>query len=259
MVLLLDGTEGLGIAGNKLMAAHLYSAFWTKMVWFQRRFGASEIVLKPLRLAFAPLILQCLRRHAFQWEGEELQCFYHRYNMTWAGERAAEIPIAKKFLDAAAGKTVLEVGNVLPHYFATNHTIVDKFEVAPGVINQDILDYRPETQFDLILSISTFEHIGFDDDSEGGSGKKIVNGVKHCRSLLSPAGRLVLTVPLGYNPELDGLIRTNDWEAAAGRYLYRTGFTQWQECDQSTAFTHPYRSRFPYGNAIMIAEFLRLV
>lgn len=216
------------------------------------------MLLKPIRRTFAPVILPCLKRRTFRWEGQDLACFYHAYNMTWVGERAAEIPIAKNFLDGANGKSVLEIGNVLSHYFPVTHTVVDKFEVAPKVINQDVLDFRPETHFDLILSISTFEHIGFDDDSVSGSGEKIIRAVNHCRSLLTATGRLVLTIPLGYNPDLDDLIASNQWGAEPGRFLYRTGFTQWQECDHLTAVAHPYRCKFPYANSLMIAEFRRL-
>ena len=35
------------------------------------------------------------------------------------------------------------------------HTVVDKYETAPGVLNRDILDVEDAAGFDLVVSIST--------------------------------------------------------------------------------------------------------
>lgn len=239
------------------MAAHLYSAFWTKTIWFVKRFGVSELLLKPLRTILAPLIIPFIKQKPFTWKTKSLLPFIHKYNMTWAGERAVEIPIAMNYLSTTSPAKTLEVGNVLQHYSPVTHTIVDKFEHAAGVTNVDILDFQSGRKYDLIISISTFEHIGFDDDSTGGSGQKIQNAINHCRDLLSDNGVLVITVPMGYNPELDAIIRANQWSASSRHFLYRTGYTEWEETDEKTAFLHPYRCRFPYANAIMVAEFNR--
>jgi SAM-dependent methyltransferase len=237
------------------MSAHLYAGLAGRIRWFARRFGWSEIVFKPFRLIFAPFILPLLKPGPFVWRDEKLTCFFARYNMTWAGERMVEIPIGKRLLEQYEGRRVLEVGHVLGHYFPPAHTILDKFEVAPGVLNLDIIDYRPAEKFDLILSISTFEHIGFDDESEGGSGPKILACVQHCRSLLAPEGRLILTFPTGYNPELDEMLRTGALGAARIDCLKRTGRREWAPCTMDEAFHYPYRSQFPYGNALVVAEF----
>ena len=97
------------------MGSHLYKSRLGKVAWFVRRFGAAELFLKPLRCAFAPLIIPRLARAEFVFEGKSLPLFYHRYNMTWANERAVEVPVAGEFLRRFAGKRVLEVGNVTPH------------------------------------------------------------------------------------------------------------------------------------------------
>ena len=182
------------------MGSHLYNSGIGKVAWFVRRFGAGELFLKPLRCVFAPLIIPRLAKAEFTFEGKSLPLFYHRYNMTWATERAVEVPVAGEFLRRFAGKSVLEVGNVTPHYLDTGHTILDKFESGPGIINEDIADFAPGERFDLILSVSTFEHIGFDDEADGDSGEKIAQAIATCRSLLAADGQLVLTLPLGYNP-----------------------------------------------------------
>lgn len=170
-----------------------------------------------------------------------------------------EIPIARVFLERFAGKSIIEVGNVMQHYGPISHQVIDKYEVSPGVQNMDVLDFRPSTKIDLLLSISTFEHIGFDDDNAQSSGQKILDAVRHCRSILSENGTLVITVPLGYNPDLDQLIQTGALEASSISFLRRVGFSNWEETDLVTAYLHPYRFRFPYANSLAVIEFSALV
>jgi hypothetical protein len=94
------------------MKAHLYNARLGKVRWFVARFGWREVFMKPLRTAAAPWILPRLPKRTFEFDGERLELFYHRYNMTWASERCVEIPIAMSYLEQGAGGAVLEVGNV---------------------------------------------------------------------------------------------------------------------------------------------------
>ncbi|MFQ3169694.1 MAG: hypothetical protein ACI8QI_002271 [Limisphaerales bacterium] len=237
------------------MGSHLYNSGIGKVAWFVRRFGAGELFLKPLRCVFAPLIIPRLAKAEFTFEGKSLPLFYHRYNMTWANERAVEVPVAGEFLRRFAGKSVLEVGNVTPHYLDTGHTILDKFESGPGIINEDIADFAPSERFDLILSVSTFEHIGFDDEADGDSGKKISQAIATCRGLLAVGGQLVLTLPLGYNPALDRMIADGQLGSDRATFLKRTGRLAWQAVDADTALASEYGRPFPYANAVMIAQF----
>ena len=48
-------------------------------------------------------------------------------------------------------------------YYKFEHDIVDKYEKKKGIINQDIVDYKPDKKYDLIISISTLEHVGWDE------------------------------------------------------------------------------------------------
>ena len=237
------------------MGSHLYNSGIGKVAWFVRRFGAGELFLKPLRCVFAPLIIPRLAKAEFTFEGKSLPLFYHRYNMTWATERAVEVPVAGEFLRRFAGKSVLEVGNVTPHYLDTGHTILDKFESGPGIINEDIADFAPSERFDLILSVSTFEHIGFDDEADGDSGKKISQAIATCRGLLAVGGQLVLTLPLGYNPALDRMIADGQLGSDRATFLKRTGRLAWQTVDAEAALASEYGRPFPYANAVMIAQF----
>jgi SAM-dependent methyltransferase len=240
---------------HAVMKKHLYNSGFGKVKWFIDRFGAREVFLKPMRIAFAPLIIPRLPRRIFEFEGRKLEYFYHRYNMTWASERCIEVPIARDYLSRFAGRAALEVGNVLSHYGPVTHEVLDKFEKGPCVINEDIVTFAPGKAYDLILSVSTFEHIGFDDEAAEPSGEKIRAALGACRRLLKPDGLLVITVPIGYNPHLDALIRTGGLGARREIFFKRTGQLEWRSVDRNEALACRFKSPFPYANAILLAEF----
>ena len=237
------------------MASHLYNSRLGKVAWFVRRFGAVELLKKPLRCAFAPFIIPRLAKREFVFGDKSLPLFYHGYNMTWANERAVEVPIGRDYLSCADGGRVLEVGNVLSHYGKITHTVLDKFEQGEGIINEDILNFVATEKFDLIVSISTFEHIGFDDDMDDDSGVKILHAIDASRKLLAENGRLVLTLPIGYNPSLDRLILGGTLKSIRSFFICRIGPLKWETTTIEKALACRYGSPFPYANAIMIAEF----
>ena len=237
------------------MASHLYNSSFGKVIWFVRRFGIFELFLKPIRYIFAPFIIPRLDNSKFTFDDRLISLFYHAYNMTWANERSVEIPIILDFMSHYESKSVLEIGNVLSHYGDVNHTILDKYERGNGIINEDILDFVATEKFELIVSISTFEHFGFDDDMDGDSGVKILNAIDASLKLLALNGRLVLTVPLGYNPSLAQLITDNKLKCNRSFFICRIGPLKWETTTIEKALAYRYGRPFPYANAIMIAEF----
>jgi hypothetical protein len=249
------GDDRLAFGTLLRMKAHLYNSRWGKVRWFIQRFGAAELVKKPLRTFCAPLLIPRLPRRTFAFAGAELPYFYHPYNMTWACERCLEVPLGRHYLERFVGRKILEVGHVLGHYGPVQHDVLDKFERAHGVHNEDIITFTPKYRYDLILSLSTFEHIGFDDESEGSSAEKIIEAISACRRLLSPEGLLFLTVPVGYNPALDSLIRSGQWPATRAWFYRRRTFAVWEEAERRDALACRYKTPFPYANAIVAAEF----
>jgi len=141
----------------------------------------------------------------FSFRGEKFRYFYSLYNNTWKNERAVEVPIIRRMVEQYEGRKILEIGNVLQHYCTVNHTILDKYETGKGVINEDIISFHPGEKYDLIISISTFEHVGYDEDIKDSS--KILHSMDNLRNLLSDKGMAVLTFPLGYNPFLDRFLK----------------------------------------------------
>jgi len=228
-----------------------------KIRWFVKRFGYSELFLKPIRQVFAPLIISHLKNKRFYFDEIEYNYLYHKYNTTWANERCVEVPIVFKdlacsWMDNKKIK-ILEVGNVLSHYVEADWDIIDKYEKGERVINSDAVDFKKKNYYDLIVSISTFEHIGYDEKSNKGSKEKIIEAIETMKKNLSKEGRLIITVPISYNPAIDEIIK----EGFCGfdmKFMKRER-NGWEETTREEALKHKYNSIFPYANAVMIGYY----
>lgn len=164
--------------------------------------------------------------------GERYPLLHRLHGLTWTTERAVEVPVAQRALERHRGKRILEVGNVLSHYMPVAHEIVDKYERAPGVRNIDVLDLPPQPSYDLILTISTLEHVGRDEEPR--EPERAIRALEHLRRMLAPGGALLATVPAGYNPALDRALPGSGVELSA----MRRG--PWREVDPAEAFECPY-------------------
>ena len=192
-------------------------------------------------------------RKTFRFGSRRLGYFIHPYNTTWKNERAVEIPIVKTYLKGHRDPSVLEFGNVWGRYFKHQHDVIDKYEQWPGVINQDIVDFRPSRTYDLVFSISTLEHVGWDEDQR--DPLKTVVALQRLYDAVAPGGTLLVTFEVGYNPFLDYLLdvgripfdqrhclkrvsRWNDWEPGT-----------WEEI-RHMKYGQPYNS----ANGLVILE-----
>lgn len=164
--------------------------------------------IKPIKYLIAFLIYLYYKifrsSKRFVFRGKAHPYFYHMYNFTFLAERAVEIPIFWEQVKKYQGKEILEVGNVLSHYFPVEHDIVDKYEKEPGVINQDIVDFKPGKKYDLIVAISTLEHVGWDERPR--KHKKFVRALENLKKLQTKRGKIMMSLPLGYNPHVDILL-----------------------------------------------------
>jgi len=233
---------------------HLYNTTLTKARWSLKRFGFWHLVSKPIRTVLAPIIIRSLGKSSFTFGGETYNYFYNRYNITWANERCVEVPIVKTFIDSSEKDGVLEVGNVLSHYYSPFWDILDKFERGRGVINEDIVDFKPNKRYGLIVSISTLEHVGYDDNS-GDSKNKIIAAVNNLKSnCLKKDGKFVMTAPIGYNPNMDEIIKENRLDIKQ-RFMKKIDRKTWLEVSKKDALVCNYGKPFLYANAIMIGEY----
>jgi SAM-dependent methyltransferase len=184
-------------------------------------------------------------------EGKTYPYLYRRYNLTCQNERAVEIPIFQEIVGKYPSDQVLEVGNVLAHYMPVHHTVVDKYEKAPGVLNQDVVDYQPGRTFDLIIAISTLEHVGWDEPTH--DPEKLLPALANLRRLLSPQGKLMVSMPVGYNPTVDRLAQAPDALFAQVGYLKRmTRDNIWKEVAFKDVAAEKYNSRIPTATAVMV-------
>lgn len=173
----------------------------------------------------------------------------HLHNRTWRNERAVEVPLAVAFLERQEGP-VLELGNVLGNYGRAGHVVVDKYEVQPGVVNVDVIDYSPPDRFGAIVAVSTLEHVGWDEEAR--DPEKIPLAVRHLRHLLAPTGRIFLTCPLSHNPHLDAMIAADGLGADQQAFLLGDR-SRWTQVEQTKAFAQARMGRYG-GTALWVAE-----
>ena len=212
---------------------------------FTRARATLRTCSRPVRFAWHACRLA---NATFTFEGRTYQYLLHPYNETWGNERAVEVPVVLDAVRRSSGR-VLEVGNVLSHYVSVSHPVVDKYERAPGVLNQDIESFHGGP-FDLIVTISTLEHVGW-NRREGSVPERLSAVLDHLRVLLAPGGTLLATVPLGYNPWLDEQIR-NDTLPWTARFLRRTGGVRWEQCTREEIAGARYGSPYPRANALAV-------
>ena len=210
--------------------------------------SAARRYFRSLKMA----LTRCIRTKTFQFNGREYEYLYHPYNRTWKNERGVEIPIFRELLLQHQGKRVLEVGNVLSHYFPIQHDVVDKYEVSSGVINKDIVEFIPQKKYDLIVSISTLEHVGWDEQPQ--EPAKLLQAIKHLQSAcLNPNGSLIASLPIGYNRYFDDLLNTGKSPFTTQHFLKRISKQNyWVESDWEQVHDVPY-GRF-VAHAICIGK-----
>ena len=190
-------------------------------------------------------------RRTFIFRMKKYLYFYHYYNLTMLCERCVEIPIIWEIVKQHQGKTILEVGNVLSHYFPIKHEVVDKYETAAGVINTDVVVFKPKEKYNLIVSISTLEHIGWDETPR--DPQKVLIAIKKLKSFLAPGGQIVVTIPLGYNPYFDQIIYGDGFGFCSKYFFQRQSSDNvWQEVTLNNLEGVKYGSPFPGANGLFI-------
>jgi hypothetical protein len=221
--------------------------------WAKQRFGFAlpGMLTKSVHWANVTTYKLLGSHRTFVFEGRNLKYFYHRYNNAASSERTIEIPIVRQFL--RPGQNVLEVGNVLNHYSAFAHDVVDKYEMAEGVSNCDIVEYTTSKPYDLIISISTIEHVGWDEPRK--EADKPIRAINRMKSFMAQNGTMIVTVPGGYNPHLDEFLESGSLECRRHhRYQRVSWFNDWREVEgfsPGVRYRHPY----PFANSLHVIIF----
>jgi SAM-dependent methyltransferase len=191
------------------------------------------------------------RGRSFTFQGKSLQYLRVAYNYTWRNERAVEIPIFQDIVAQYEPSQILEIGNVLRHYMPIRHDVVDKYEEGPDVQNVDAVDYDPGRTYDLIISISTLEHVGWDEVPV--EPAKVRYAIDHLRQLLSPGGKLIVSLPVGYNSEVNTILAKGDVPWTSLVCLKRARWDNvWHQAEWRAIVKKRYDYWTPTARAIVI-------
>ena len=206
------------------------------------------------RFAAGPQVARRIRREPIFTLGDAQFAYRDSWhNWTWLNERAVEIPIAAAALAGGSKSRAVEVGAVMTHYGAHGHRVVDKYENGVEIEQIDIFDLPPEPIYDLVLSVSTLEHVGWDEPNR--DAELALSAAEHLKLLVAPGGELLVTVPVGYHPRLDAAIRSGELEfdeVLALRCHYPSMI--WREVEPSTVDDAEYDSLIYRAEAVLICR-----
>ncbi len=225
-----------------------------------KREGIKYLVTNGSKFAVSTVtdnILNCYYKkfyseNTFEFQGKKYHYYINSRGKTWKTERAVEIPIIWEFVNEYKNnkKRILEIGNVLSYRFETSHDILDKYEKVPGVINEDVASFVPDGHYDLIVSISTMEHVGWDESPQ--DPPKITRGIQNLNRMLSPTGKMIITLPLGQNSYLDGLLMENKVIFDKQYFLLKSAKLNWTQVNWENIMNFNYDKKIPAANCILI-------
>ena len=112
--------------------------------------GAVEVLEAEVRA----MRMSALATRSFELDGRDYGYHVANGNRTWDNERAVEIPVGWAAVQARESpETIIEVGNVLGHYFDINHRVLDLNERHRCVTwNEDILEFQPPFAPELVVT-----------------------------------------------------------------------------------------------------------
>jgi len=241
-------------------AAYAEKSLWGRIRRAYRRKGlgytATAFFKNPwiyyMKPGIAAAFFAVIPKKKFLFRGKKYTYLARRYNSTWQNERAVEIPIALEAIKSFSGRRILEVGHVLGHYVPTYHDVIDKYETGPGIINEDAATFHPKELYDMIISVSTIEHIGWDEEPK--DPESLLRAIKNLKeNCLCPGGTLFVTTPFGWNPFLDECLASGKLTFDETYYLKRIGpGRDWTEAVWDEVKGTSYSHRIPTANAIVV-------
>jgi hypothetical protein len=228
---------------------------------FQRIRGKIRYHVKPILDAFDLIYYRIFKSGKFIFNKIEFPYFYALHNETFKNERAVEVPIAMNYVAKYSGRRVLEVGNVLSHYFNFSHTIIDKYEKGNSILNFDITEYRSNDKYDLIITISTLEHVGWDEYARYGNNttanhkdpELLLTAISNLKRILNKNGTIIATMPLGFNIYLDSLIESQKTGFSEVYFLKRISKdNKWIQVPYAEVKGAKYSDPYPCANGVII-------
>ncbi len=239
------------------------AGYWepVRLVMRVRQIGLRRVIPElPNRIArkvrayvLVPIMRRRVGHREFRCDGTSYRYFVHSYNGTWRNERCVEMPLALEFAQSSGDGQMLEIGNVVRHYDPSlNHTVVDRYDIRSDVINADIEGYAPAEPYGGVLSISTLEHVGWDEEPQ--DADKLARVLASLHRLVSDPEQVLVTMPIGYNPWLDEMIRCRNMPFRSETFLVRRGSTLWLEASAEEALACRMNAPYDGANALYVGR-----
>jgi hypothetical protein len=214
-----------------------------------------EVTCRGVTSALKAIYFKMSPAGTFSFNGRALKYFRHNFNLAYNNERTIEVAIVGEFLKSLGRQAkILEVGNVLTHYGFRSavRDVLDKYDPAEHVINEDVISFRPAKKYDAIISISTLEHVGWDEDVR--DPLKIMTAVTNLsENCLAPGGCMLVTVPLGYNAYFDAQLADGAEYFTEKYFLKRVSSNnKWRQVGYSEVAGSKFGQPFNNANAMCI-------
>lgn len=180
--------------------------------------------------------------------GRRVPLHYEFRRWAWRTERCVEIALGARALEHHRREDVLEVGNVLSLAGFTGQTVVDKYEEGDGVLNVDIVTFDPGRVYELVVSLSTLEHVGH-DEVPGDPEKALV-----ALDRIAALGRdLLVTIPVGVHRRLEAAFVDGPFDEVV--LLVKTGrLARWELAPLDERSTIQYGTPYACGNGILVGS-----
>jgi hypothetical protein len=200
-----------------------------------------------LDVAALPLVW-CGPRRSVDLAGEPVRLHYGFRRWAWRSERGLEIALGAQALEGFARDDVLEVGNVLSLAGFAGHTVLDKYERGPGILNVDIVGFVPERRYGLVVSLSTLEHVGWDevpsDPDKAALALETIDRI---------GGALLVTIPVGYHRAFERAFVDGPFDSVA-LAVKTSRLGRWETRPPSARENVSYGRPFALGNGILIGR-----
>jgi len=207
-------------------------------------------MLKLFLVQIEYLYISIFKNKSFEFNRENLRYFVHFYNRTWLNERCIELSIGRYFINKYNKRKILEIGNVMSHYQDVYHTVIDKYESSINVLNLDVADFSLNQKFELIISLSTMEHVGWDEEIK--DPDKIIRSINNLKSHLSIDGVILITLPIGYNSSLDYYLREGKLKFDESFCYVKVNKYLWRPVDISKIFNCKYNFDNSTANSLLV-------
>jgi hypothetical protein len=153
-------------------------------------------------------------------------------------ERRIELPLAMIFVWSHP-HALMELGGVTPYYFDYHtYPVIDVQDPHPRCTHVDIRAIR-DYAHKRVLSISTLEHI-----------RPVQAAIETVQLICNTAEHYMLTIPVGFTPQLDVALRTID--PARHTYVLARNNAHNDWVVATDARNYEYGKPFPYANAIQV-------